>query len=96
MSGGLIVQMGYFQFGGSTVIVVFQQVSSESLHFICSVWLASHVVRIVCVLAVDVDINWRHPVLDMTWKVGRHDSHHSFYELFMQSAIGEPIVLNEV
>jgi hypothetical protein len=49
MSGGLIVQMGYFQFGGSTVIVVFQQVSSESLHFISSVWLASHVVRIVCV-----------------------------------------------
>jgi hypothetical protein len=49
MSGGLIVQMGYFQFGGSTVIVVFQQVSSESLHFIFSVWLASHVVRILCV-----------------------------------------------
>ncbi len=49
MSGGFVVQMGYFQFGGSTVIVVFQQVSPESLHFICSVWLASHVVRIVCV-----------------------------------------------
>lgn len=49
MSGGFVVQMGYFQFGGSTVIVVFQQVSPESLHFICSVWLASHVFRIVCV-----------------------------------------------